>query len=540
VQHLALSVALLRKGRSAEEIANTSRIIYLSLGQDDRSTFKRLQALRIQFATLSLAGPDALTPADYQQRLKSLADQSDALELELARHSEPFRRFYVLPSPDELISHIAASLRSDSALVELVTYEDLPLVPKTHFLPSRIPGELRYLALLLFADGRARTVDLGPVERIDRAARTLHDALANSSIDYQPAAQALYALAFRPLLPLLGKVRRLFLAPDGELSLIPFAALHDGRRFLVDAFDITYLLSGKELLPSSVPPPSPDSVVVLAAPDFGSSSPASSPERQSTPARAGRSTSLKHFFAALRSEGPDAPWPPLPGTRQEAEAIHRLFPHAQLLLGPDATKQALLNLPTPGLLHIATHGFFLEDAPTAPSSRAVNNFGAVGAGPVERPADPLLRSGLVLAGIHPPAAPPGSHRPKDSLVTALELAGLNLWGTQLVVLSACNTGRGDVKLGEGVYGLRRAFLVAGAQTLVTSLWKVNDETTSQLMDGYYRHLLAGQGRTTALHEAMKQLRRKEPHPHFWAPFTALGLDAPLQGLAPPAHSPTSP
>ncbi len=117
-------------------------------------------------------------------------------------------------------------------------------------------------------------------------------------------------------------------------------------------------------------------------------------------------------------------------------------------------------------------------------------------------------------------------------MTALELAGLNLWGTQLVVLSACDTGRGDVKVGQDVYGLRRAFLVAGAETVVMSLWKVDDETTSTLMEAYYRNLLAGQGRAAALREAMRSLRLTQPHPHYWAPFIAMGRDTPLHLLAP--------
>ena len=241
---------------------------------------------------------------------------------------------------------------------------------------------------------------------------------------------------------------------------------------------------------------------------------------------------FKVLFSTLRSASADVPFAPLPGTRAEAEAIRRLFPQARLLLGEDATKQALLTLPTPGLLHIATHGFFLEDAPSSPGSRSVGTFGAVGAAPPKPPGDPLLRSGLVLAGIRPATAPPGTQRLEDSLATALELAGLNLWGTQLVVLSACDTGRGEISLGEGVYGLRRAFLVAGAETLVTSLWKVNDDVTHQLMASYYRHLLAGEGRSAALREAMRELRREHPHPHFWAPFISLGRDAPLQGLEP--------
>jgi CHAT domain-containing protein len=87
-------------------------------------------------------------------------------------------------------------------------------------------------------------------------------------------------------------------------------------------------------------------------------------------------------------------------------------------------------------------------------------------------------------------------------------------------------------VGQGVYGLRRALVVAGAQTLVVSLWKVDDETTRTMMESYYRNLLAGQGRSAALREAMLSLRAQHPHPHFWAPFIALGRDSPLHGFAP--------
>ena len=233
-------------------------------------------------------------------------------------------------------------------------------------------------------------------------------------------------------------------------------------------------------------------------------------------------------------------------------------------------------MPPPGILHLATHGFFLEDAPVPEGSRGVGHFGALSdkgtpaprsaglllrsglvmAGAASRSssadravvtalelaglgamsdkgtpapcsADPLLRSGLVMAG-----AASRSSGADSALVTALELAGLDLWGTQLVVLSACDTGRGDVEPGQGVYGLHRAFITAGAETVVMSLWKVNDETTRVLMEAYYRNLLAGQGRAAALREAMRTLRQTQPHPHYWAPFIVLGQDAPLRSLAP--------
>jgi len=533
VRHLALAAALLRKGRSVEEITNLSHLIYRGLGEADRRTFENLRAVRTQLSTLALSGPGPLSPADHQLRLQQLAGQGDALEAGLARRSAPLRTLSSLPLPEEIIPRVVQALPRGGALIEFVAYRDSLLLPKPDTLPARNPAPLRYLALLLFADGRTHAVDLGPAEPIDSAALRLHHALAGRAAHYQAAAQALYKLVFRPLAPHLGKVQRLFLSPDGQLALVPFAALHDGRHFLVDLRDITYLTSGKELLPRPEELPPAHSVVVLADPEFGSSPAAPPLAGEAVPALTERSASLERFFSALRSDLTDWPWPPLPGSRREAETIHRLFPQAQLLLGPAATKHALLTLNPPGILHVATHGFFLEDAAAPGTTRAVGYFGAGGEmGPQQRPDDPLLRSGLVLAGARAQQGPPGLLPREDSLVTALELAGLELWGTQLVVLSACDTGRGDVRLGQGVYGLRRALVVAGAESLVTSLWKVDDEVTRQLMEFYYQHLLAGEGRSAALHQAMRTLRQTHPHPHFWAPFIPIGRVGPLRGMEP--------
>jgi CHAT domain-containing protein len=209
--------------------------------------------------------------------------------------------------------------------------------------------------------------------------------------------------------------------------------------------------------------------------------------------------------------------------------LQRLFPEASVFLGPQATKDELLHLASPGILHLATHGFFLDDTGASAGTRTMGRV-EIGGAPRPPSPDPLLRSGLVLAGALAPAANSDSAGTtlNRALVTALELAGLDLWGTQLVVLSACDTGRGDVKLGQGVYGLRRALVVAGAETVVMSLWRVDDETTQLLMEAYYRNLLSGRGRTAALRQAMHALQQKRPHPHDWAPFISLGRDTPLQ------------
>jgi hypothetical protein len=200
-------------------------------------------------------------------------------------------------------------------------------------------------------------------------------------------------------------------------------------------------------------------------------------------------------------------------------------------LGPEdrAFFERLRGLRTQ-LAQVSLH--FLEDRNAPTGSRGIGHIGSGGT-PAQPLPDPLLRSGLVLSAANVPAAPQSTMpRADGALVTALELAGLDLWGTQLVVLSACDTGRGDVKLGQGVYGLRRALVTAGAETVVMSLWKVNDDTTRLLMEAYYRYLLEGQGRVAALRQAMLSLREKQPHPYFWAPFISLGRDAPLRALAP--------
>ena len=150
-----------------------------------------------------------------------------------------------------------------------------------------------------------------------------------------------------------------------------------------------------------------------------------------------------------------------------------------------------------------------------------------GAGQHAQPAleNPLLRSGIALAGANRRESVSG----EDGIVTALEAAQLDLHGTELVVLSACETGIGKVQNGEGVYGLRRALVIAGAQTQVTSLWQVPDESTKSLMISFYGHLLSGQGRSVALRDAQREILSTpgRAHPYYWAGFIAIGNWKPL-------------
>jgi CHAT domain-containing protein len=141
---------------------------------------------------------------------------------------------------------------------------------------------------------------------------------------------------------------------------------------------------------------------------------------------------------------------------------------------------------------------------------------------------PLLRSGLALAGANTwlrGGSPPVDA--EDGLLTAEDVSGLDLRDTEMVVLSACETGLGDVRTGDGVYGLQRAFTLSGARTLVMSLWKVPDLQTEELMVAFYRRLLAGEPRALALRAAQREIREKYPEPLFWGGFVCQGDPGPL-------------
>jgi CHAT domain-containing protein len=214
----------------------------------------------------------------------------------------------------------------------------------------------------------------------------------------------------------------------------------------------------------------------------------------------------------------------LGGTAQEGQAIKSLFTDASLLTGNAATETSLKQAVAPRILHIATHGFFLTDDSSSAAETVSQGTRAISAS--VKIENPLLRSGLALAGAN-------LHRSNDDdgILTALEASGLNLWGTKLVTLSACDTGIGEVKNGEGVYGLRRAFMLAGTETLVMSLWAVSDYVTREMMTSYYRNLKQGQGRGEALRQVqLDMLKRKErEHPFYWASFIQSGEWANLDG-----------
>jgi CHAT domain-containing protein len=213
---------------------------------------------------------------------------------------------------------------------------------------------------------------------------------------------------------------------------------------------------------------------------------------------------------------------PLPGTGLEAAALQSMLPGARVYTGAEATEAQLKAVRGPSILHVATHGFFLRtQARPATAARPYSIVAPQSAGTASEREEALVRSGLALAGVNQRSSGDG----EDGLLTALEVTGLDLWGTRMVVLSACETGVGEPRNGEGVYGLRRALVLAGSESQVMSLWRVPDIATRDLMVAYYQRLRAREGRADALRQvqlAMLHGDRTRVHPFYWAGFIESG------------------
>jgi CHAT domain-containing protein len=266
----------------------------------------------------------------------------------------------------------------------------------------------------------------------------------------------------------------------------------------LENYSFTYLTSGRDLLRLQNQSPSQQSPVVIADPNFNRPGEvvARQPNTNSSDAKNTRSIDLSQKVFS-----------PLFGTVEEAKAISSLL-KVNPLIDTKATEGAVKQVKSPRILHIATHGFF-ESAPQTEDRSILND-------------NPLLLSGLVLAGFKL-----GQSGGEDGVLTALETTTLNLVGTKLVGLSACDTGLGNTTAGEGIYGLRRALVIAGAESQMISLWRVADDSTKDLMVAYYKKLLDNKGRSEALRQTQLEMLRGDlgkeyQHPYYWAAFIPSG------------------
>src|SRR6266540_3964424 len=524
-RNLAATLILQRKGRALDATSQNLNALRSRFNAEDQALLDRLTETRSQIARLVLSGPQKMTIEQHRDRIKALEDQADKDEADISRRSDEFRA----QSLPVTLEAVRAAIPSDSALIEFASYR--PFNAKATR-GDEAYGQPRYVAYVLRHEGEIEWKELGEAKSIDTAIAALRKALRDPKrVDVKRLARAVDAKVFQPVRPLLGDVSRLLISPDGSLNLVPFAALVDeGRRYAVERYSISYLTSGRDLLRLQVARESRGGPLVVAAPDFGRRS-------QVEAARLGKqekdASGGEVKAESARSAIKELFFPPLPYAEREGEALRELLPDTTLLTKGQATKAALSQVRSPKLLHIATHSFFLDDQQLTSAGergaraliddpeRTLQRLEQSGV----RIESPLLRSGLALAGAN-------EHKEDDNgILTALEVTGLNLWGTKLVALSACDTGVGEVKNGDGVHGLRRALVLAGAETQVMSLWAVSDKATRELMVAYYGRLKQGQGRGEALRrvqlEMLKNMNRR--HPYYWASFIQSGEWANLEG-----------
>ncbi len=330
---------------------------------------------------------------------------------------------------------------------------------------------------------------------------------------------SLYSLVFKPLLPFLKGIRKINYSPAGLLYRIAFHALPAGdSQLLIDKYELNQYISTRQLaLEKEIPDIKNRSILLFGDVAFSMDS-ISIVKQKSTGEKAST------FYSALVSRGGsrDA-WASLPGTAGEVRDIQTLFEKHNLkslsFTQQKATEEQfkLLSGKPPSVIHLATHGFFLPD-PEKKNKEGVANDGQ---NALRLAGDPMLRSGIVLAGVNRVW---NGKSPiegcEDGIVTAYEISQLDLQNTDLVVLSACETALGDIKGTEGVFGLQRAFKLAGVKNMILSLWKVSDTETAELMKSFYTYYLEGKTAREALGKAQQDMRKKYK-PYYWAAFVLI-------------------
>ena len=516
---LATLVLLERKGRVLDAISDSMTALRQRAKPEDQQLLDQLNTAAAELAKLVLNGLQKRAPDDYQKQLAAREEEKEKLEAEISARSAEFRA----QAQPVTLAAVQAAIPQSAALVEFAVYR--PYDPKA-VSDNEAYGKPRYVAYVLRRQGEAQGLELGEAQVIDARVDALRQALIDPQRrDVQQLARAVDEQVMRPLRSLVGDATQLLVSPDGELNLLPFQALVDEQgHYLIERYAFTYLTSGRDLLRLQVARESKSEPLVIANPTFGETA---TVQKVSAPAKWAEPNVRRRNVTAARTLA-ELYFAPLDGTAQEADAIRKFFPDANLLTGVRATKAALKQTVAPRILHIATHGFFLQSPQVAPDARAqVATVKTSGADVEVESENPLLRSGLALAG----ANRRGGAVADDGILTALEASGLNLWGTKLVVLSACDTGLGEVRNGEGVYGLRRAFVLAGAESLVMSLWPASDYSTRTLMTSYYKNLKQGLGRGAALRQVQLDMLRRNPklHPFYWANFIQSGEWANLDG-----------
>jgi CHAT domain-containing protein len=404
--------------------------------------------------------------------LDSLEQATNAMEKRLSQSSTEFARFFFATRTG--FSDVQKQLKADEAVVEMIRLRNFDQV---------FTDQCKYVAMVITRDSKQPVlITLNEGNDLEgKFARNYRLSIKNKIPDEQS-----YVHYWQALEAALKGKKRIFLSPDGVYNQINIYTLKKpGADYLLNQVDVVLVSNPRELANyhNNNDGSAGKKATLLGFPDYG----------------AGMIVQL-------------------PGTKVEVDAINKLLKSSGYqvseLLQRDATETNLKSAHREAILHIATHGYFLKDVEKASwpigvmADYAKDNV--------------LLRSGLMLTGAsEADKLSPGLDSSNNGIMTSYEAMNLDLKGTQLVVLSACETGLGEVKAGEGVYGLQRAFLVAGAQAIIMSLWKVDDEATQQLMNNFYNNWIHNNDKQKAFKLAQQQLMTKYKEPVYWGAFVMM-------------------
>lgn len=438
-------------------------------------------------------------------KLDSLLILADKTEKELSRSSGEFARQFIRKKYSW--TEIQKTLKPGEAAIEVVRYQK--------FIPDN-GGSFQDEVVYAFLIATSKTVSKPDLVVLkngkDLEGKYLR--FYRNSIQFNQEDANSYKNFFQPIGEYLkqNKIEKLYLSPDGVYNQININTLRNSNtgKFLVDEYTISLVTNTKELIERKPKTAGVHLPVLIGFPKFNMDS-----EQKST-SSTNRSVSNRGLRGGLlRYVDPQNGITVLPGTQKEIEKISKLMLSSspKVFVQAQAAEAITKQVSSPSVLHIATHGYFLEDDLTTREESSGYVF------------NPLLKSGLILSGAENfiRSGTAVDSLGNDGILTAYEAMNLNLEGTDLVVLSACETGLGEVRNGEGVYGLQRAFKLSGAKSVIMSLWNVDDEATQDLMMLFYTEFAKHGDPQEALRWAQRKLKNKYPLPVHWGAFVLIGI-----------------
>ncbi|MFH1314247.1 MAG: CHAT domain-containing tetratricopeptide repeat protein [Candidatus Eisenbacteria bacterium] len=522
-------IVLSCKGQVSDGIFERNRSMVEEADSATATITEALRFSRFQLAGMFIEGPGEDLET-YRQASDELEDEIADLESELAMRSASYRRHRQYRNVTA--ASIVELLPEGACLVEYLRYN--------HADPIAGTSMPRYMAVVAKSGTDPVIVSIGSAPEVDglvnryreHMLRVSRAAVPPTPIDlaeYKEIGEALWEMIWAPVSGYTTGHQMVFIAPDGALNMVAYAGLigPDGD-YLTGDLAIHYLTSARDMLRLGADVESGQGLLVFGDPDYDAVSPGQVTELAGEPGVAGGPVAgLTRRVRSGCEALSEVTVPPLPGTREEIRLIVDLWnmstdePATVYTRGDASESRLKAEAHDHRVIHLATHGYFLNKA----CARTV-----MGGESAQRPRvtgeNPLLLSGLFLAGANARGGDDLSRAGEDGILTAYEVAMLDLDGTDLVVLSACETGLGEVREGEGVYGLRRAFQLAGARTVVSALWPIPDEATAEMAGLLYEREEApiAERIRRAQKETIDALRSrgKPDHPYLWAGFIAVG------------------